>query len=90
MTLEEITLALFATCNGLRIVAYVPQALKAAADRNGAPAISLTTWFLFLIAQSVDGSLRPHQPLRLGFGSLLHRQRLLLRCHPADHRLEAP
>ena len=31
MTLEEITLALFTTCNSLRIVAYVPQALKAAA-----------------------------------------------------------
>ena len=50
MTLEEITLVLFATCNSLRIVAYVPQVLKAATDRNGAPSISLTTWFLFLIA----------------------------------------
>jgi hypothetical protein len=50
MTLEEITLALFAACNSLRIVAYVPQVLKAATDRNGAPSISLTTWSLFLIA----------------------------------------
>ena len=50
MTLEEMTLALFAICNGVRIVAYVPQALKAATDKNGASAISLTTWFLFLVA----------------------------------------
>jgi len=50
MALEDITLALFATCNTLRIVAYVPQVLKAAADRDGALSISLTTWFLFLIA----------------------------------------
>jgi hypothetical protein len=50
MTLEEMTLALFATCNSLRIVAYVPQILKAVTDRNGASSISLATWFLFLVA----------------------------------------
>ena len=40
MSLEEITLALFAACNSVRVVAYVPQILKAAADQNGASAIS--------------------------------------------------
>ncbi len=50
MTLEEITLSLFAACNGVRIIAYVPQVLKAASDKNGATSISLTTWLLFLIA----------------------------------------
>jgi hypothetical protein len=50
MGLEEITLAIFTTCNTLRIGAYVPQIVKAAADKNGASSISLTTWFLFLVA----------------------------------------
>jgi uncharacterized protein with PQ loop repeat len=50
MTLEEMTLTLFAVCNGARIVAYLPQLLKAATDKNGASSISLMTWFLFGIA----------------------------------------
>ena len=50
MSLEEITLALFAACNSIRVVAYVPQILKAATDKNGASSISFMTWFLFLIA----------------------------------------
>jgi hypothetical protein len=35
MPLEEITLALFAACNSFRVVAYVPQILKAVNDKNG-------------------------------------------------------
>jgi hypothetical protein len=50
MPLEEITLALFAACNGLRVVAYFPQIYRAATDQNGASSISLMTWFLFLLA----------------------------------------
>jgi uncharacterized protein with PQ loop repeat len=50
MAVEEITLALFTACNSLRMIAYVPQILKAAADKNGASSISCTTWTLFLIA----------------------------------------
>jgi hypothetical protein len=50
MAIEEFTLALFAACNSARVVAYVPQILKAAADKNGASSISCTTWTLFLIA----------------------------------------
>jgi hypothetical protein len=50
MRLEELTLALFATTNSLRILAYIPQMRKAATDQNGASAISYTTWFLFLLA----------------------------------------
>src|SRR6185295_15142741 len=46
VTMEEITLALFAACNSVRVVAYVPQILKAAADKNGASSISCTTWTL--------------------------------------------
>jgi hypothetical protein len=50
MTLEEITLTLFAACNSIRVVAYAPQILKAATDKNGASSISSLTWGLFLIA----------------------------------------
>lgn len=52
MPLEEITFALFAACNSLRVLAYVPQIHKAAADQNGASAISRTTWSLFLLAHA--------------------------------------
>ena len=51
MSLEEITLALFAACNSFRVVAYVPQILKAANDKNGASSISFITWLLSLLAR---------------------------------------
>ena len=50
MHLEDITLGLFGACNGIRVLAYVPQILAAARDRNGAAAIACTTWWLFLLA----------------------------------------
>jgi hypothetical protein len=50
MELENITLGAFALCNSLRIVAYIPQMRKAATDKNGASAVSTTTWSLFLLA----------------------------------------
>jgi len=50
MSLEEITLGVFAACNTLRIFAYIPQIRKAATDENGASAVSCTTWMLFLVA----------------------------------------
>jgi hypothetical protein len=50
MSIEQITLALFALCNSARILAYLPQIHKAAIDPNGASAISNTTWSLFLVA----------------------------------------
>ncbi len=50
MQLEEITLALFAASNSARVLAYLPQIYKAAFDKNGASAISRTTWSLFLVA----------------------------------------
>jgi len=50
MRLEDVTLALFAACNFIRLFAYLPQIYKAATDKNGASAISYTTWGLFLIA----------------------------------------
>ena len=50
MQLEEITFTLFVACNSFRVVAYIPQILKAANDKNGASSISFMTWFLFLLA----------------------------------------
>jgi uncharacterized protein with PQ loop repeat len=47
---EEIVLTLFTVCNGIRIVAYLPQIHKAATDQNGASSVSCTTWTMFLVA----------------------------------------
>ena len=50
MHFEDITMTMFAACNGIRVVAYVPQIYKAFTHRNGASAISGMTWGLFFIA----------------------------------------
>jgi hypothetical protein len=50
MSLEDLTLMLFTACNSVRIFAYIPQMRAAALDKNGASAISYTTWGLFLLA----------------------------------------
>ena len=52
MTVADITLAAFTLCNSARVVAYVPQITRAAADRSGAQAISFTTWILFLVSNA--------------------------------------
>jgi len=43
-------LGLFAALNSIRVLAYIPQIIKAARDKNGASAISFTTWGLFLVS----------------------------------------
>jgi hypothetical protein len=50
MHFQDITMISFATCNGIRVLAYLPQIHKAFTHRGGASAISRTTWGLFLIA----------------------------------------
>lgn len=50
MTLADITLIAFTACNSLRVLAYLPQIWKASTDRDGAKAISFSTWSLFLIS----------------------------------------
>jgi hypothetical protein len=40
----------FTLANSLRVLAYVPQILKAAQDENGASAVYCSTWTLFLIS----------------------------------------
>jgi hypothetical protein len=44
------TLAIFTAISSVRIFAYIPQIVQAAADRNGASAISYTTWGLFFVS----------------------------------------
>jgi uncharacterized protein with PQ loop repeat len=46
----DIALAAFALCNSIRVFAYVPQIVSVARDRNGATAISYTTWGLFALS----------------------------------------
>ena len=41
---------LFTFMNSIRIFAYVPQLLKVTEDRNGASAISYSTWILFFLS----------------------------------------
>jgi hypothetical protein len=52
MTIADITFAVFTLCNSVRVIAYVPQITKAATDREGAQAISFTTWGLFLVSNA--------------------------------------
>lgn len=46
----DLALALFAVCNSVRVVAYLPQILAVIRDMNGASAISYTTWGLFSVS----------------------------------------
>jgi hypothetical protein len=52
MTIADMTLLAFTFCNSARVIAYVPQIAKAATDREGAKAISFTTWSLFLVSNA--------------------------------------
>lgn len=67
MAPEDITLALFAICNSLRIFAYLPQIRAALIDHNGATAISYTTRGLFFLTNTaaVAYALVNRQDLRL-------------------------
>jgi len=55
MRLADLALVAFALCNGARVLAYIPQIICAARDRNCANAISLTTWSL-LVASNISTS----------------------------------
>lgn len=48
--LQTIILTVFAGLNSIRLIAYVPQVMKAARCSNGASAISFTTWSLFFLS----------------------------------------
>lgn len=55
MDLPYLAFLLFAIFSGLRTVSYLPQILKVAADRNGASAISYSTWTLWTCANVTTG-----------------------------------
>lgn len=83
MPLEEITLALFAACNTIRVVAYFPQILKAATDKNGASSISCTTWTLFLIANLSTVAYALVNRSDWALAACFSINARVLRCHPA-------
>ncbi|HEY8567184.1 MAG TPA: hypothetical protein VIL65_16925 [Beijerinckiaceae bacterium] len=50
MTASDAALLTFTACNTLRVLAYLPQILRILRDREGATAISYTTWGLFTVS----------------------------------------
>lgn len=50
MELSHFTFLVFALLSSLRVVSYVPQIIRVAFDRNGASAISYSTWGLWTAA----------------------------------------
>lgn len=46
----EIAVAVFAISNSIRVLAYIPQIVRGARDRDGAAAVSCLTWFLFAVS----------------------------------------
>ena len=50
MELAQLTMLAFTGFSSLRVVSYVPQIAKIAADTNGATAISYATWSLWTAA----------------------------------------
>lgn len=52
MISNEVALALFVACNGVRSIAYLPQIVQLARDRDGAVAVSCLTWGLFTFANA--------------------------------------
>ena len=56
MTLADFSIAAFAVLNGARVLAYLPQIIRIYQDRNGASAVSLTTWSLFMASNLATSS----------------------------------
>ena len=50
MTLADYSMTAFALLNGGWIVAYLPQIMCVYRDRNGAAAVSILTWAMFMAA----------------------------------------
>lgn len=50
MTIADFALNAFTFFNAARVLAYVPQLLRIARDREGAKAVSCATWVLFAVS----------------------------------------
>jgi hypothetical protein len=48
MALADVTFAVFSLFNALQLVSYIPQIVAVARDRNGATAISYSSWAIWL------------------------------------------
>jgi uncharacterized protein with PQ loop repeat len=46
----DVAIALFAICNSARVLAYIPQIVRVACDKDNAAAISYATWLMFAVA----------------------------------------
>jgi hypothetical protein len=69
MELSQVTFLAFAVFNSLRVVSYLPQIARVAADTNGASAISYATWGLWTTAHIATGfyaAINIHDPYLLG------------------------
>ena len=51
-TSTDLAVTFFMLCNAIRFVAYFPQLFRVMRDRDGAAAISCTTWFMFSLAHA--------------------------------------
>ena len=56
MDLSQMTFLAFALFNFLRLVSYIPQITRIAADTNGASAISFSTWILWTGSHLATGA----------------------------------
>lgn len=52
LTLQAIT-TIYAVCNALRVLSYVPQILAVARENSGAHAISLASWLFWFVSHAV-------------------------------------
>ena len=50
MAAADVALTLFALCNSLRVLAYLPQIVAVLRDNGGAHGVSCTTWALFAVS----------------------------------------
>ena len=48
MTLSDLTIVLFSLFNFLRLISYLPQIIRIARDKMGAPTISYATWAMWI------------------------------------------
>ena len=51
-TAADVILLAYGICNTVRVVSYLPQIVRIARDRDGARAIALSTWWLWIAANA--------------------------------------